>query len=380
MKPSKKVLIIYANAGAGHKKAALAIEAALKSLNRSDVETKVIDSIDYCSPFMQSTYLSVYLFMITHIPTIWGLFYYLFDTRIMYRGLVAMARRINNGPNSRGLEKFLLHYKPDVVVHTHFLSSEVMAAMKRRGELKDTRMLSVVTDYMMHSFWVEKEIDMFCVAQEASKEHLMPRGVPSEKITVTGIPVDPVFGDRPDKKELRVKLGIPESKFTVLLASGGFGVGPLKELVAGLGKEESDMQLIVVCGKNQKLYEEICDIKGSCKIPVTAYEYVNNMHELMELADIIVTKSGGLTSSEALAKELPLIIISAIPGQEARNSRYLLKAGAAIQAGGVEKVKASLQRLLSSPAELEKMRKNVQRIAKPRSAFSVVELIEKMLK
>lgn len=380
MGTQKKILIVYANAGAGHRKAALAISKAFAEMNRNDIEVRVVDSLDYCTPFMKYMYLQTYLFMIAQTPTIWGLCYYIFDSRVIYKPWIAFLRRLNNGAGCKGFERFLLDYKPDVIVNTHFLGSEVMASMRRRGLLKEAKLMSVVTDYMMHSFWIDNEIDIFCVAQEASKKDIMRRGVPEAKVRVTGIPVDPLFGRAKDKAELRRRLKIPEAGFTVLLTSGGFGVGPLKELVEGLGREKSNMQLIVVCGKNPRLFDDIKAIKDGCKMPVTVYEYVDNMDELMELADIIVTKSGGLTSSEALAKDLPLIIISAIPGQEARNSKFLLDAKAAIQATGVAKVEEALKRLAASPRSIDALAENVRAVKRPRAAHDVAGSVLELMK
>ncbi|MEA3305781.1 MAG: hypothetical protein U9R52_03090, partial [Candidatus Omnitrophota bacterium] len=279
MRNEKKVLIAYGNAGAGHKKAAHAIENAFKAINRNDIDIKVIDTLDYSTQFFKKAYPAIYIFLVNRIPVIWGMGYYLFDTRAIYKMFIAPARRIHNFLNCFRLVHFLKRYNPDIIINTHFLGSEVMADMKRRGMLKDAKLVSVVTDYFMHSFWVDNAIDYYCVAQEESKEHLMKRGIAPEKIRVFGIPIDEAFSVKKGKRQLCAKLNIKDDCRTVLIGSGGFGVGPVKELVKELSGAEICKQLLVVCGKNPELYRDISKLAEESKVPVKAYEFVDNMDE-----------------------------------------------------------------------------------------------------
>lgn len=379
MQNKKKVIVAYASAGAGHVKASYAIEGALKEINRSDVEVKLINTLDYSTPFLRKSYPAMYLFTVNRTPTIWGLGYYLFDSRLIYKIFIAPARRIGNFLNCARLVNFLNQYNPDVVINTHFLGSEVMADMKRRGMLEDTKLITVVTDYFMHSFWVDKTIDYYCVAQDESKEHLIKRGISSEKIRVFGIPIDRVFTIKKDKNRLCDKLNISKNLRTVLIGSGGFGVGPIKDLVKELSGIKKDIQLLVVCGKNPKLYREISDLATSLETPIKVYEFVDNMDELMEVSDVMVTKSGGMTSSEAMAKDLPMIINSAIPGQEAKNCRYLVKAGAAIHAASVKKTKEAILDILSSDSKMEQLKERIKKIKKPNSSYDIANFALSLL-
>lgn len=368
-----RVVIAYASAGAGHVKAALAIESAFREMNRSDIEVRTINTLDYSTDFMKKSYPAFYLFLVNRIPTIWGLGYYLFDTRLVYRALVGPVRRISNFLTCKRLVGFLNEYKPDIILNTHFLGSDVMREMRKRGMLKDTKLITVVTDYFMHSFWVDRQADYFCVAQNESKAHLMKRGIPAEKIRVFGIPVDRVFSQSKGKRELCGKLGVREDLLTVLITGGGYGVGPVKELVAGISGLKKEMQILVVCGKNPELYKEISEMAGSLGVPVKVYEFVNNMDELMEVSDIMAAKSGGMTSSEAMAKGLPIIITSSIPGQEARNCRYLVKSGAAVYAGSLEKVKQSMADIVSSKEKIEEMKAKINTIKRPNSSLDIAK-------
>ncbi|MBU4376395.1 MAG: glycosyltransferase [Candidatus Omnitrophica bacterium] len=376
---AKKILIAYANAGAGHRKAAYAVESAFKEINRNDIETKVIDALDYSTPFFKTGYPTFYLFAVNKIPYIWGIFYYLLDTRLFYRCIASYGRRLHNSLGFAGLEKFLGEYNPDIVINTHFLGSEVMVHMKKKGMLKNTKLVSVVTDYMMHAFWVDKMIDYFSVAQEESKKDLMNRGIPAEKIRVFGIPIDRKFAAHTDRKELCAKLGIDGTKKTVLIGSGGFGVGPVKELVKELMGTEAVEQLLVVCGKNPELCKYISNMTKSAAKVIKVYEFVDNMDELMSVSDIIVTKSGGMTSSEAMAKDLPMIITSAIPGQEARNSKYLVKCGAAIQAPTIKKAREAIVEIFSYKDKLEELKNRIRAIKKPNSSYDIAQFAINLL-
>ncbi len=370
MKGRKRILIAYASAGSGHQKAADAIEGALAQFNRGDIEIKKIDTLDYARPIFKKGYIGLYLFLVNKIPRLWGLGYYLFDTRLVYRAIVKPIRQINNFLYCGALIDLLKKYRPDVVINTHFLGSEVMAGMKRRGFLKDTTLITVVTDYFMHSFWVDAATDYYCVAQQESKRHLMKRGIPQERIRVFGIPIDMKFALHQEKSRLCATLDVRHDIHTVLIGSGGFGVGPVKTLVREIAGIK-DVQLLVVCGYNAELKDDINAFVEASGLPIKVYGFVDNMDELMEIADVIVTKSGGMTSSEAMSKGLPMVIIAAIPGQEARNCRYLVKAGAAIEAANVNKAKEAVRKLLESPQEIERLRNNIRQIKKPNAAYDI---------
>lgn len=380
VKRKTKVVIAYASAGAGHVKAALALESGFREINKGDIEVKNINTLDYSSPFLKKSYPAFYLFLVNCIPSLWGLGYYFSDTRIAYRTLVGPARRISNRLHCRKLVDFLEEYDPDVALNTHFLGSEVMADMRRRGKLKNTKLITVVPDYLMHSFWVDKETDYYCVAQNDSKEHLIKRGIPGEKIKVFGIPVDRVCAKKKNRPELCKKLGILEGISTVLVTGGGYGVGPVRELVSELSRIEKKLQIIVVCGKNPALYEQMSRIAESSGVPIKVYGFIDNMDELMEVSDIMVAKSGGMTSSEAMAKDLPIVITSAIPGQEARNCKYLVSSGAALRAADPKKAKEAIAGILSSDDQMNRMRENIHRIKKPDSSRDIVNFALSLLK
>ena len=176
----KKILIAYATAGIGHKKASLAVKAALDEIAPKDAEVRIIDSLDYTNPFFKWAYLQSYLFMVNQTPTFWGLLYYLTDNPLVNLA-VSKARRLNNWANSKKLREYLLSWKPDVIISTHFFAGEVISEMKEKSQL-DSRLIIVVTDYRLHSWWIDKKTDIYVVAGEDSKRDLIKWNVPEAKV------------------------------------------------------------------------------------------------------------------------------------------------------------------------------------------------------
>ena len=227
----KKILITYASAGAGHKRAAEAAAGALREKHK-DVRVELWDILDYSSFLFQKTYSAIYLFAITYIPLIWGMAYLILDNPAIYF-IVSPLRRLINKLNSYRFIKLFYQLDPDVVISTHFYSTEVIAHQRRNKKYKG-RLISVITDFRIHSFWLAGGIDKFVVAAQNTKRELIKKGIEQNKIEVLGIPIDHVFGESKNKELLLEKLGLQKGLFTVLVVSGGLGVGPIEELVAEL--------------------------------------------------------------------------------------------------------------------------------------------------
>ena len=368
-----KILVTYASAGAGHERAAKAIVKALEKHN-GQIEVKLVDVLDYSSSLFKKTYSAIYLFAIRYIPLIWGIAYLVLDSRPIY-SFIAFLRRIINKLNSAKFIQLLYSFSPDLVISTHFYSSEVIACQRRKGKFKG-RLISIITDFRVHSFWVTRGIDKFIVAAKNTKEELIERGVPREKIEVLGIPVDPIFARNEDKNSLIDKLNLRQKLFTILLTSGGFGVGPIEELVAELENIPRSIQLIIVCGHNKQLYDNLINrkINKNAKIFYKIYGFSNNMHELMQVSDVIITKSGGLTSSECLAKDLPLIVIAPVPGQETRNCSVLVNGGAALKIDKPAQINKLITEFIDRTGIIKRMKENIRTLAKPNSASEIVNL------
>ncbi|MDP2910984.1 MAG: glycosyltransferase [Candidatus Omnitrophota bacterium] len=373
-----KILITYAYAGVGHKKAALAIEKALAG--HSGVEVKNVDVLDYTNAFFKASYPNVYLFLINRLPTFWGLFYYLLDFKAV-DFFMAPVRRFIHRLNCKGFIEFIKAENPDVVVSTHFLPSEIVSGLKKSGEYKG-KLINVVTDFIAHSFWMASGSDYFIGAIQKTKADLLRRGVPEEKIRIMGIPCDPVFSISKGKEALMKQLGIEPGFFNVLMMSGGFGTGPMKEIVAEINNLDPDtrdkMQLIAICGKNELLFHELAKMAQGLRVRLKAFGYMNNVDEFMEVSDIIVTKPGGLTISEALSKTLPMIIVQPILGQETRNCKILTGYGTAVKAKNIQEVCGYIEEFVTSPEKMISTRTRIKLLRYPDAAKNIANFVEEI--
>lgn len=374
-----KALIVYAKAGAGHKRAAEAVFSAFKRRGE-DKDVGIVDCLEYTNSWFKYLYPNVYIFLVRFLSPIWAIIYYSLDKRSVY-SLIRPFRRINNHLVTQRFTKYLKTERPKVVISTQFFASEVVAALKKKQEL-DTTLISVITDFGAHTFWESEDVDFFIVASEDTKGDLLLRHIPEEKIKVLGIPVEPPLLEEFNQAQLRDQLGLERSLFTVLIVGGGFGVGPIRELVYsldGLSDEMRDrVQLVVVCSQNKKLYGEMKGIAPKLKINTMIFGFVPDLYKMMKASEVIISKSGGLTTAEALASGLPMIIISPIPGQESKNCDLLVKNGAAMRIARPVEVKEVIEKLINTPDKLEKMRQNCLSLSRPDSADDIAALADSL--
>jgi len=370
-----KILIAHAYAGIGHKKAAEAVDRALRDLGETDVTT--VDVLDYSNPMCKFLYPRFYLFLINRVSFLWGLSYYFFDLRFIGSFFIPLRIFLHN-VNAKRFKQLVVDKKPDIVVCAHFFPSDAVASLKRKDLFKG-KLVTLITDLIPHSFWMVEDSDYFIGAIERTKKDLLRRGIDEKRIKVLGIPCDPVFGVSKDKKKLSEQLDLKENFFNVLIMSGGFGTGPIKGIIKSLSALESELrdklQLVVICGKNKKLFDELDGLRKDLKVKLCVFGYVNNVDEFMEVSDCIVTKSGGLTTSEALSKKLPMIIIKPIPGQETRNCKILTGYGTAVRADRVSRVRDCVKDFLNFPEKISDMRTRINFLSYPNAAKDIAEFI-----
>lgn len=365
----KKILIVYATAGIGHKKASVAIKKAYEEMALKDADVTIIDALDYTNNFFKWSYLQAYLLMVNKLPTFWGLSYYLTDNPFVDL-FISGLRRINNWANSKKLVTMILDTKPDIIISTHFFASEVVADMKKKG-VTHSKLVTVVTDYRLHAWWVAEGTDYYIVASEDTKRELEGRKVDSSIIKPMGIPVEPVFSKQLDRPGIFKSTLLREDLFTILVIGGGFGVGPIEGIVKVIAEIKRDLQTVVVCGRNEELVKKIEKLKKDLNLNMKITGFVDNVYEYMEISDILISKSGGITASESLAKEIPMVIISPIIGQETANCNFLVKNKAALKVDRLEDLKGALEGLLDSPLELDNMKESIKRIKKPNAAYDI---------
>ncbi len=363
-----KIFITYASAGTGHRKAAEALFGAAKLQNKEQ-DIELFDVLDYTNSFFKWFYDASYLFMITYFPFVWGFFYYLLDFKLVYF-LISPIRYAINFLNSKRLRDKLINENPQVVISAHFFASQVVANLLARGYLPKTKLITVLTDFLPHFFWINYKTHFYSVALPRAKEELIRRGVAKEKIRVFGIPVSRSFLESQEKSSLKEKLNFSPKKPVVLIVSGGFGVGPVEKMLCALDKYGMDIELAVVCGRNTSLFKRLKKINFRKKIEV--FGFVDNMYELMGASDLIITKAGGMSISEALASRLPMIIVRPVPGQETRNCYILTHNKVAIKIKNLKQLKIAVVKLLQDNTRKTYL-ENVKFISHPRAAFDIIE-------
>ncbi len=369
---TKKVLILYATAGIGHKKASIAVKEAFDELKLKDVEVTLADSLDYTNAFFKWSYLEAYLMMVNKLPALWGFLYY-FTDNLYANLLVSKMRRLNNWFNSKKLARYIMNEKPDVVISTHFFAGEVISQLKWVG-LIESKLVTVVTDYRLHSWWVSDRTDIYVVAGEDARDDLVRWKVPLSKIRMLGIPIEPVFSKKLDKAKILRDANLKEGIFTVLVIGGGFGVGPIEDIIKAIGNISHPLQIITICGHNEELAGKLEALRSSMKADIKIFGFVDNVYEYMDVANVLISKSGGITVSESLAKELPMVIIAPIMGQETRNSDYLIKRGAAVQIAKASELKEIIEYLISHPEKAAAMREIIRAIKKPAACYDIAKL------
>ena len=367
----KKVLILSAAVGAGHLRAAEALEKAFRQLNAAE-EVKNIDVLNYTNPLFRRLYGKAYLDMVNTMPEVLGWMYDSLDKPWENERRRLALDRLNTQP----LINLLKKEKPDLAVCTHFLPSEIISWLRAKGKV-DFPQTIVVTDFDAHAMWLCHNYERYFVALEETRVHLAKIGIPADKITVTGIPIDPVFAEAKDKAQMREKFGLDHDRLTILVSAGGFGVGNVEHLLKALSELQTPSQIIAVCGRNEDLKSKLermaRESLNNERVAFLPIGFTREMDEYMSAADLIVGKPGGLTTSEALAKGLIFVVVNPIPGQEERNSDHLLEKGCAIKCNNLPVLAYKIDELVKDRARFEAMKENVRRFARPNAARDIVE-------
>lgn len=365
-----KVFIFYSTAGEGHRKIAESIQAEM-NLNKNNFDVHSYDAFEFTPSYYRKSYPNAYFYSVKLAPRFWGFMYEFLDIKSVY-SVLRPARHLWNRLQGEELINFVQRENPEVIISTHFFSAEVLASAKKKGLIK-SRILTVITDVMPHSFWINEGTDAYWVMAEESKKALLGWKVPEKQIIAGGIPVHRDFLSLQDRENLTEKFGLTKGRFNILFSSGSFGIGPTEKWLLELEKFRDKVQALVVCGRNQTLYESLA--KKRFPFPVVLMGFVSNMHELMSVSDLLVAKSGGATTCESLVKSLPMAISAPIPGQETRNATWLVSNQASIEVVRPGDLEKHVSRLLSHPTELQKMKIQISKIAKPNAAKDLIQFV-----
>jgi processive 1,2-diacylglycerol beta-glucosyltransferase len=369
-----RVLVLSASAGFGHMRAAEAVELAVKKV-APDAIVRNVDVLKLSIPPFRFCYGQMYIDMIDVAPQALGFFYNRMDQFHMPSREPNFWDRIRVRLEKMSMPRFvhLLQSEPwDVIINTHFLSAEIIAMLCRRGQCSIPQSL-VITDFEAHRLWAPQPCSRYFVATEEIVHYLQCYNLPADSISLTGIPIHPVFAENKDATECRVRHGISTDRPVILQLAGGNGVGPIEDVYRSLLGMTLPVELVVVTGRNEAARKKLE------AAPVPAHQcakvlgFTREIDELMAAADIAVTKPGGLTTSESLARGLPLAIVNPVPGQEDRNSDFLLEEGAAIKINHINTMAFKVEEVLQDRERLARLKANARRLGRPRAAYEVAE-------
>jgi processive 1,2-diacylglycerol beta-glucosyltransferase len=368
----QRILVLAASVGAGHIRAAQAVELALRQ-TRPDALVRNIDVLELTNAAFRKLYGQAYLDLVNKAPHVLGYFYDLMD------------RPSTSGKNRRdrfrlAIEKLnlrsfirLLEEEPwDLVINTHFLPAEIIASLRRNDNL-NLPQVTATTDFDTHRLWVNQPCDHYFTATEEGALYLQHWGVPKADTTAVGIPIHPVFASPKDRAACCAKHGLAGDRPVVLQLAGGFGVGPIEQIYRALLDVEVPLEVVVITGRNESARTQLEKVEAPERHRTKVMGFTSDIDELMAAADLVVSKPGGLTTSETLARGAAMVIVNPIPGQESRNSDFLLENGAAIKVNNVATLAYKVTALLREPERLTRLKENARRLGRPRAAFDVVE-------
>ena len=368
----RTLAILSVSAGAGHVRAAQALEAAAEA-DPDDVEAVHLDVMELVPKLFKKLYVDAYLHISDRHPTLWGYLYGHTD-RNREDPTLASLRRAFQRLNTRKLSRRLREIDPDAVICTHFLPAELLSRRIRKGKFNRPVWVQV-TDFDIHRFWIHKHMIGYFAGNEEVAWRMADRGIPADSVHVTGIPVMPAFSAKLSREKCARELGARPDRLTILMMSGGQGLGSVRELAERLLTIEGDFQLFVLAGRNEKLLAGLQALATQHAGRLFPMGFTNTVERVMAASDLAVTKPGGLTSSECLAMGLPMIIVSPIPGQEERNADYLLEGGAALKAYDAAGLELRVRKLIQAPERLASLRESSRRMGRPHAARDVLRIV-----
>lgn len=392
---SKKILIMSASTGGGHNRAARAIKEELtnKIIDGEPVECQIIDSLKLVNSTMDKIISTGYEKSAIYTPKAYGSVYRLSEANLISKN--EFKDNLVTSFMARKFKKLLADTKPDLIIGTHPFPMIALSTLRKNlsidtssnilndpfhkyySDLNVPPLISVLTDYTTHSTWIQNELDYYIVGHEYVKELLVNEGVDPSKIKSFGIPVEKSFLSHRDRKTVLNELGFSEDKLTVLLMGGSFGAGNIKETLTELLEIDRDFQILVITGRNEHLKEKmdkkLHSYSGDKTIRILGY--TNNMNDILASIDVLITKPGGLTTTEALLKDVPMIIPYYIPGQEEENLDFLSNCGAALRTTKKYTLSVLLKVLIDDPSRLEMLKKNIKSIRKFYSAQNISNLV-----
>lgn len=369
------ILFLTVSAGGGHSKAAEVLKEYIDS-NYPDSKTQIVDAYKYINPILDKLVIGGYLKTLKINPRLWGKIYELSEKDDASNDLLQKMNKLL----SYKIKRYIKAFKPDVLVCTHPFGLQMACEIKRLGTF-NIPIVNIITDYSAHAYYIDDQVDAYIVAHELMIYDLIEKGVNKERVFPFGLPISQKFNQEYDKRELLNIYGLKD-KLTFLLMGGSLGIGEIKKLFIKLIKGDLDIQIIMVCGKNEKLKNQIEKIysKSNSAKKAIILGFTDKVHELMTISDWIITKPGGLTVTEALLMQLPIVIMSPIPGQEERNTSYLLNNGVAVKLDDIANFEKIYNQYLSNSLRINHIKEMCKHLSKPDSVKDITNFLYQISK
>ena len=371
----KKVMIFYGSYGGGHLSAARSIKEYIEN-NYKNIEIQMVDCMEYISKTINKVTTKAYSEFAKKAPWAWGQLY-----KKSEKGVIAKISTDSNKLMAYKLNKLLQEYAPDFVISTHPFSSQMCAYLKKKNKAEFT-LATVMTDYAPHDQWLlyPEEVDYFFVAHNGMRDALIDKGISKATVYATGIPLSNRFLEHYNKKEILNELGLSQGKKRVLFFAGGeYGLGKNKtfKILKTFAENFDNIQIIAIAGKNKNMKEKFAKLvnETSKHETIKILEYTDKVPELMSISDLVVTKPGGLTTTESLASGLPIIVINPIPGQEEDNAEFLEKNGVAIWLKKEDNVQEVLENIFNNPNKMLDMKIKARLLAKKNSTQDICRIV-----
>jgi processive 1,2-diacylglycerol beta-glucosyltransferase len=368
----ERIAVFSVSAGSGHVRAALALKAAA-DIWYPGVEVVHVDLMELVPKLFRTIYTETYIKMIEQHPALWGYLYDKTDRDKIDSSLSRLRSAIEN-LSTRKLKNALDDIAPDHVICTHFLPAQLFSRRIRKGKFFKPVWVQV-TDFDVHALWIHREMSGYFAAHDELAWRMSQRGIPAESIHVTGIPIMPSFSGRLSRTECSRELGLDPARKTLLMMSGGGGLGDSVKLAERLLELDGEFQIVALSGRNEKKLKKLKALAAQYPGRLFPTGFTDTIERAMAASDLAITKPGGLTSSECLAMGLPMIVVSPIPGQEDRNADFLLEHGVATKACDANALAWRVNLLLKEPERLEIMSEKARLLGKPDSARMVLDSV-----
>lgn len=365
-----KVLFLSVTAGQGHNQTG---KAAMECLLENNKECIMLDTFEYINPFLKESISQGYLISTKLSPTLYGRMYRLAE-KLEKNNIKMSVSKFTNSILAKKLITYIEEFRPDVIVCTHIFSAQILTQIiVQKGIPAHT--IGIVTDFTIHPFWEETKLDYYIIANELLTHQAVKKGIPEERLKPFGIPIFKKFAEKMPQSKARQELNI-EDKDTILVMSGSMGHGNVTKIIKQLDSLDMDFQILSVCGNNNTLRDKIDEMPLNKKI--YNFGFVDNVDVMMDAANCIISKPGGLTVSESMAKQLPMIIMNPIPGQEDRNVEFLLNNGLAMKITDTYPIDEAVYQLLSSHDKVETMVDRINEISRPNASMDLCQFIENL--